>query len=197
MSNRDSTSCHTHCSVSHVPCSADFFRSCFQMVRDSNFAHINVIIYTAPKWKKWSGIKSGLLGGHRIEPPLPVHPPGNVALRTSIKFLEKCCGTACWLKIVVFARETVWVKDCEGATFNVISSVRLETEPPKPTSLLLEQSVHHFLMYNILVVKATRLGAVSNRKFQGALEKIHLNRKMKSSYCTEKYLSNEILRNCK
>jgi hypothetical protein len=59
------------------------------MFQVSNFVHINVILYIAPK-EKISGVESGLLDGHRFEPPLPIHVPGNVSPRIPVTFVEKC-----------------------------------------------------------------------------------------------------------
>jgi hypothetical protein len=88
--------------------------------------------------KKISGIvKLGLVGGHRIEPLLPIHLPKNVALTTSMTCLETCGSLpSCW-KIMVVAHETVWVEECKGTPFHVIFLHICEQRLPKP---------HHYFL---------------------------------------------------
>jgi hypothetical protein len=103
MSNRCSTSFHTPCSISLVTCPAaslvlalKWFRSLFCPCKRNS-------LYVP---RKGNCVKSGLLGGHRIEPPLPVYLPGNAELRNYITCLEKFGGApSCWWPLAKLSGE--------------------------------------------------------------------------------------------
>jgi hypothetical protein len=49
-------------------------------------------------------VTPGLLGGNRTEPPLPIHLPGNAAVRTSTACLGKCGSLPSCCKIILFVK---------------------------------------------------------------------------------------------
>jgi hypothetical protein len=62
------------------------------MIQDQSIVNnVNVIIYIAPK-ETSSGMKSGLLGGCRVELSLSIHLPKNVALKISVTCTENSGG---------------------------------------------------------------------------------------------------------
>jgi hypothetical protein len=114
MSNWHSTSFHIRCSVSLVTWSVASLILTFILFR-SQILSILTQFFTYPQ-KTSSNLNLGLLSGHRITPPLPIHLPWNITLRTSMTRPDKCSSVmSCWI-IMVAACETVWVKECRGIT---------------------------------------------------------------------------------
>jgi hypothetical protein len=96
----------------------------------------------SPQNKEPSGVKSGLLGGYRIQSHSPTHLLRNTSPRVSVTCLEKCDGApSCWWSPVkLFECRNV------NATLNVMAFVYLETESPETPPLCFGHSVFCYMV---------------------------------------------------